>query len=124
MASFHLLVSYATIILAIIAGITYATRSIWGPRLRRFRYSPVHDSFESDIQNGLTSNSFDLFQNVLSQDSRAGLDEASSMEIKGIMKKQQCSFDQARLIYLRNTMSRNNIDPSGLPLDSKAITKL
>ncbi|EPX74616.1 uncharacterized protein SOCG_02099 [Schizosaccharomyces octosporus yFS286] len=124
MASFHLLASYATIILAIIAGITYATRSIWGPRLHRFRYSSVHDSFESDIQNGLTSNSFDLFQNVLSQDSRAGLDEISSREIKGIMKKQQCSFDQARLIYLRDTMSKNNIDPSGLPLDSKAITKL
>ncbi|KAL7310495.1 hypothetical protein PS15m_009988 [Mucor circinelloides] len=78
-------------------------------------------SFESDIEDGLTSSQFDLHANLDEEDSRAGLKDKE--EIMRIMKKQNVSFDEARLIRQQKLLKKNNIDPvTGLPLDPKFVS--
>ncbi|KAG0741697.1 hypothetical protein G6F57_010862 [Rhizopus arrhizus] len=78
-------------------------------------------SFETDIEDGLTSSQFDLTANLDQDDSRAGLKDKE--EIMKIMKKQKVSFDQARLIRQQKLLKKNNIDPdTGLPLDPKFVS--
>lgn len=53
-------------------------------------------------------------------DERHGLENAE--EIRKIMKKYRCNFDQARLIQQQNKMKANGIDPrTGVPIDPKAV---
>lgn len=53
-------------------------------------------------------------------DDRQGLENAN--EIRAIMKKYRCNFDQARLIQQQNKMKANGIDPrTGVPIDPKAV---
>src|SRR5262249_52366232 len=71
-------------------------------------YSPVpltSDSFEQDIEDGLTSSTFDVTQNLADGDTRPGL---ASEEIRRIMKKRGVSFDRARLIR-QEQMLRENV---------------
>ncbi|KAI8334226.1 hypothetical protein BC941DRAFT_432421 [Chlamydoabsidia padenii] len=78
-------------------------------------------SFESDIEDGLTSSQFDLTGNLDEEDTRAGLKDKE--EILKIMKRQKVSFDQARLIRQQKLLKKNNIDPAtGLPLDPKFVS--
>lgn len=43
-------------------------------------------------------------------------------ELRKIMKKYRCNFDQARLIYQQNQMKANGIDPlTGVPTDPRAV---
>ncbi|KAJ7574383.1 hypothetical protein C8J56DRAFT_979498 [Mycena floridula] len=86
-------------------------------------YAPL-TTFSQQAHAGLTSTNFDLEANILDGDSRSGLDENSTREIMDIMSRQRVNFDQARLIRQNNILARNGIDPSGMPLDSKAITRL
>jgi len=94
--------------------------------------SPVHAgysrlaTFSSQAANGLTSRNFDLEENNLQAgDSRSGLDEASALEVHTIMQQQGISFDEARLVRHKRILQLNGIDPqTGLPLDSKAVTRL
>ncbi|KAF9278457.1 hypothetical protein BGZ68_008569 [Mortierella alpina] len=109
----------------------YVTRSYWLPKLEelreRLRYSRIpffraeeDGSFEQNIEEGLTSSTFDLHQNLLDGDDRQGLENAN--EIRKIMKKYKCNFDQARLIQQQNKMKANGIDPrTGVPIDPKAV---
>ncbi|KAF9576358.1 hypothetical protein EC968_009332 [Mortierella alpina] len=109
----------------------YVTRSYWIPKLEelreRLRYSRIpffraeeDGSFEQNIEEGLTSSNFDLHQNLLDGDDRQGLENAN--EIRKIMKKYKCNFDQARLIQQQNKMKANGIDPrTGVPIDPKAV---
>ncbi|KAG8860322.1 hypothetical protein FRB96_003971 [Tulasnella sp. 330] len=53
-------------------------------------------------------------------DSRSGLDEVGAAEVRAIMQSHRVNFDQARLIRHNQILARNGIDPSGMPLDSKA----
>lgn len=62
-------------------------------------------SFETDIEDGLTSSQFDLTANLDQDDSRAGLKDKE--EILKIMKKQKVSFDQARLIRQQKLLKKN-----------------
>lgn len=62
-------------------------------------------SFETDIEDGLTSSQFDLTANINEEDSRAGLKDKE--EIMRIMKKQNVSFDQARLIRQQKLLKKN-----------------
>lgn len=62
-------------------------------------------SFETDIEDGLTSSQFDLTANINEEDSRAGLKDKE--EIMRIMKKQNISFDQARLIRQQKLLKKN-----------------
>jgi len=94
--------------------------------------SPVHAgydrlaTFSSQAANGLTSRNFDLeVNNLEAGDSRSGLDEGGAHEIHAIMQQQGISFDEARLVRHKRTLQQNGVDPlTGLPLDSKAITRL
>ncbi|KAG0278748.1 hypothetical protein BGZ95_003243 [Linnemannia exigua] len=109
----------------------YVTRSYWMPKIQdlreRLRYTRLpffraeeDGSFEQNIEEGLTSSTFDLHQNLLGGDERAGLENTD--EIRKIMKKYKCNFDQARLIQQQNKMKANGIDPrTGVPIDPKAV---
>ncbi|GJJ69698.1 hypothetical protein EMPS_02046 [Entomortierella parvispora] len=109
----------------------YITRGFWLPKLQelreRLRYtrlpffrSEEDRTFEQNIEEGLTSDNFDLHQNLLAGDDRHGLENAN--EIRAIMKKYRCNFDQARLIQQQNKMKANGIDPrTGVPIDPKAV---
>ncbi|KAG0317018.1 hypothetical protein BGZ99_006548 [Dissophora globulifera] len=109
----------------------YVTRSYWLPRLvdvrDRLRYSRLpffrsdeDSSFEQNIEEGLTSSTFDLNQNLLDGDERHGIENTA--ELRKIMKKYRCNFDQARLILQQNKMKANGIDPrTGVPIDPKAV---
>lgn len=62
-------------------------------------------SFEDDIEDGLTSSHFDLNANLQEEDSRAGLKDKE--EILKIMKKQNVTFDEARLIRQQRLLKKN-----------------
>ncbi|KAI8388428.1 uncharacterized protein BYT42DRAFT_560059 [Radiomyces spectabilis] len=91
-------------------------------RLLGYRILPTHEgSFETDIEDGLTSSQFDLHANLADNDHRAGLKDKE--EIMRIMKRERVSFDQARLLRQQRLLKKNNIDPAtGLPLDPKFVS--
>ncbi|TFK39458.1 hypothetical protein BDQ12DRAFT_681821 [Crucibulum laeve] len=112
--------------------LTYRYRTIVLPhvpeRVRSFfpklsHYTPLA-TFSDQVGAGLTSSDFDIEANIRDGDSRAGLDEAGTREIMEIMRRERVNFDQARLLRHNRILARNGIDPSGMPLDSKAITRL
>jgi hypothetical protein len=82
-------------------------------------------TFAEQVNAGLTSDSFDVeAANIAAGDSRMGLDEQGTREIQEIMRRERVGFDQARLIRQNRILAANGIDPSGMPMDSKAITRL
>ncbi|KAJ7498010.1 hypothetical protein B0H11DRAFT_829885 [Mycena galericulata] len=86
-------------------------------------YEPLA-TFSAQIGAGLTSPEFDLEANVRDEDSRVGLDEQGTREVMEIMRRERVNFDQARLIRHNRILAQNGIDPSGVPMDSKAVTRL
>ncbi|EGW30198.1 uncharacterized protein SPAPADRAFT_63811 [Spathaspora passalidarum NRRL Y-27907] len=90
-------------------------------RLARGYYGPV-GSFDEDIEDGLTSDAFDIEQNRDKGDTRKGLSLQAKREIKRIMKTMKVSFDEARLTYTRLQFDENNVDEDGLPKDPKLVT--
>ncbi|KAJ7173558.1 hypothetical protein C8R46DRAFT_1083130 [Mycena filopes] len=86
-------------------------------------YQPLA-TFSDQIGAGMSSADFDLEANVRDQDSRSGLDEQGTREIMEIMRRERVNFDQARLIRHNRNLAQNGIDPSGMPMDSKAVTRL
>ncbi|KAG7093541.1 hypothetical protein E1B28_007212 [Marasmius oreades] len=87
-------------------------------------YTPLN-TFADQAAAGLSSSNFDIESaNILGGDSRVGLDEQDVREVEGIMKETRVGFDQARLIRHNRILAANGIDPSGMPLDSKAVTRL
>ncbi|KAJ6580965.1 hypothetical protein B0H19DRAFT_1251234 [Mycena capillaripes] len=86
-------------------------------------YQPLA-TFSQQVGAGMTSADFDLEANVRDEDSRTGLDEQGTREIMEIMRRERVNFDQARLIRHNRILAQNGIDPSGMPMDSKAITRL
>ncbi|KAL9713816.1 hypothetical protein Ac2012v2_003427 [Leucoagaricus gongylophorus] len=91
------------------------------PRLHH--YTPL-STFSQQANAGLTSSAFDIEANLRDGDSRAGLDEQGTQEVLKIMSREHVNFDQARLIRHNRILARNGIDPSGMPLDLKAVTQL
>jgi len=91
------------------------------PRLGH--YAPL-STFAEQADAGLTSTSFDIEANIREGDSRAGLDERGTQEVMEIMRRERVNFDQARLIRQNQILRANGIDPSGMPLDAKAVTRL
>ncbi|KAH9840058.1 uncharacterized protein C8Q71DRAFT_745643 [Rhodofomes roseus] len=91
------------------------------PRLGH--YTPL-STFAEQADAGLTSTSFDIEANIREGDSRAGLDERGTQEVVEIMRRERVNFDQARLIRQNRILLANGIDPSGMPLDAKAVTRL
>ncbi|KAF7317731.1 hypothetical protein MKEN_00860900 [Mycena kentingensis (nom. inval.)] len=94
-------------------------------------YQPLA-TFEQQMNAGMSSSAFDLEANVHGGDSRMGLDEQGTREVMEIMRQQRVnslivlahSFDQARLIRHNRILAQNGIDPSGMPIDAKAVTRL
>jgi len=86
-------------------------------------YAPL-STFSDQVNAGMTSESFDIEANIATGDSRMGLDEQGTREVMEIMKRERVNFDQARLIRQNRILAANGIDPSGMPMDSKAITRL
>ncbi|KAF9014509.1 hypothetical protein BDZ89DRAFT_1104166 [Hymenopellis radicata] len=91
------------------------------PGLRH--YAPL-STFADQASAGLSSSDFDIEANMRSGDSRAGLDEQGTQEVLEIMRRQRVNFDQARLIRHNKILAQNGVDSTGMPLDSKAITRL
>ncbi|KAM0786587.1 hypothetical protein ACM66B_002043 [Microbotryomycetes sp. NB124-2] len=89
-------------------------------RLRH--YAPLN-TFEDAMENGFSTAAFDLSGNIAG-DSRAGLDERTLTEIRRIMERNRCNFDEARLIHTNQVFKSHGIDPNGFPTDPKAITSL
>jgi hypothetical protein len=56
------------------------------PRLSH--YTPL-STFESQVNAGLTSESFDIEANIRDGDSRAGLDEQGTQEVMDIMRRER-----------------------------------
>ncbi|KAF5383766.1 hypothetical protein D9615_003770 [Tricholomella constricta] len=91
------------------------------PRLGN--YTPL-STFSQQVNAGMSSSAFDIEANLRDGDSRSGLDERGTQEVMEIMRQQRVNFDQARLIRHNRILAQNGIDPSGMPLDSKAVTRL
>ncbi|KXX73210.1 hypothetical protein MMYC01_208764 [Madurella mycetomatis] len=113
----------------------YLTRRTWLPALQSihipgsdYLYSRLSSnpgaggSFESDIEAGLSSSTFDLSGNVADGDSRAGLDDAAKREIVKIMKKRRLLFDEARRVYMEQRFRENGIGADGRPRDPKFVS--
>ncbi|KAI8443188.1 hypothetical protein BY996DRAFT_4594844, partial [Phakopsora pachyrhizi] len=83
-------------------------------------YSSLQD-FEAASIAGFESGHFSLSSNLSDNDHR----QLDIDEVRRIMRQNNCSFDEARLIRHKRHLERNGIDPiTGLPRDSKAITSL
>ncbi|PFH51009.1 hypothetical protein AMATHDRAFT_75205 [Amanita thiersii Skay4041] len=91
------------------------------PRLQH--YSPL-STFSEQANAGMTSDTFDIEANIRDGDPRSGLDEHGTQEVMEIMRTERVNFDQARLIRQNRFLARNGIDPSGMPIDAKAVTRL
>ncbi|KAG1738904.1 uncharacterized protein EDB91DRAFT_1137272 [Suillus paluster] len=115
--------------LALLVMVGYRYRTTLPTRVRAFfpglnHYTPLA-SFSDQAHAGLSSPMFDIESaNIAEGDSRAGMDEQGTQEVLDIMRTQRVNFDQARLIRHNQILARNGIDPSGMPLDSKAVTRL
>ncbi|THH09909.1 hypothetical protein EW145_g1698 [Phellinidium pouzarii] len=86
-------------------------------------YQPL-STFSDQANHGFSSPSFDIEANIRDGDSRQGLDESGVREVEEIMRRERVNFDQARLLRHNRILAANGIDPSGMPMDSKAITRL
>jgi len=79
-------------------------------------------SFADDIEAGFSSSNFDLEENILNGDERAGLDDTDKAAISRIMARKKVGFDEARRILAAVRMEKNGIDPrTGRPLDPRAV---
>jgi len=94
------------------------------PGSSREDYAPL-STFADQATAGMTSSTFDIeADNIFQGDARVGLDEHATQEVMEIMRRQNVTFDQARLIRHNRYLAANGVDPSGMPLDAKAITRL
>ncbi|KAK3401184.1 hypothetical protein B0T20DRAFT_162581 [Sordaria brevicollis] len=80
------------------------------------------NSFEEDMEAGLSSADFDLAGNVGSSDGRAGLDDEAKREILKIMKRRRLQFDDARKLYMERRFKAMGISADGLPKDPKFVS--
>ncbi|KAF9474761.1 hypothetical protein BDN70DRAFT_884479 [Pholiota conissans] len=118
--------------LSLLVMLTYRYRALVVPHLperikslfpRLHDYTPL-STFSQQAGLGMTSSNFDIEANIREGDSRTGLDEAGTQEVLEIMRRERINFDQARLVRHNRILARNGIDPTGMPLDSKAVTRL
>jgi len=94
------------------------------PSFSRNNYEPL-STFADQAAAGMTSSTFDIeADNIFHGDVRIGLDEQGTQEVMEIMRRENVNFDQARLIRQHRYLAANGVDPSGMPLDAKAITRL
>ncbi|KAL8674615.1 MAG: hypothetical protein Q9168_000990 [Polycauliona sp. 1 TL-2023] len=85
-------------------------------------YNRLPSSFSNDIEDGFTSNDFDLSTNVAAGDSRRGLDQQAKREVQRIMKSRKIGFDEARKVYMEQKFANNDIGSDGRPRDPKFVS--
>jgi hypothetical protein len=74
------------------------------------------------MEAGFSSSTFDLTDNILNEDQRAGLDDNDKAALSRIMAVKKVGFDEARRILAATRMEKNGIDPkTGRPLDPRAV---
>ncbi|KAH9987149.1 hypothetical protein BJV74DRAFT_506224 [Russula compacta] len=94
------------------------------PGYSRENYAPL-STFADQASAGMTSSTFDIeADNIFQGDARVGLDEQGTQEVMEIMRRENVNFDQARLIRHHRMLAANGVDPSGMPLHAKAVTRL
>jgi len=124
---------YALIATTLLSGTAlFLTRSYWLPSVQTlFSYLPLGtdyfytnlpNSFEGDIESGLSSANFDLAGNVADGDGRAGLDDKAKREILRIMKRRRLNFDEARRVYMEQRFAAAGIGADGRPRDPKFVS--
>jgi len=124
-----LLFYLAAVALLVMLSFHYRAQLPLPNRLRSFfptlnNYAPV-STFAEQAEAGMSSGNFDIeAANISAGDSRTGLDERGTQEVLDIMRRERLTFDQARLARQNRIFAANGIDPSGVPLDSKAVTRL
>lgn len=118
MAYYGVLLS-TVFVFVFVASILYWYRSQW---TFRFSYRGAAGGFQADVEDGLTSNHFDLQPNIQSYDSREGLDDRAKSAIRQIMRKNQMSFDQARLAFFKEQLRSGNVTSDGIPRDPKFVS--
>lgn len=93
---------------------------------KTIRYTPLASSFENDIEEGLSSEQFNIHANASGGDSRSGLDDEAKAEILKIMRgsifRGKTTFDEARRIYMERTLMRQGIGADGMPRDPKFVS--
>lgn len=92
---------------------------------RRLRFSRIpsdENGFEDDLENGLSSSTFDIGENISNNDQRQGLLQNAKEEVKRIMDNSNLTFDQARYQYTQQQLDENGIGEDGTPLDPKTVT--
>ena len=65
----------------------------------------------SDVEEGFTSQDFNLGDNIVEGDARSGLDDTSKREVKTLMKRHNLGFDEARKLYVERRLAKHDIDP-------------
>jgi Fungal protein of unknown function (DUF2015) len=144
-AHVYLLISFLSLIFAIcnapppipLTLALYFSREAWLPHIptrasvnnfftRSTAYIPIPrfrpGSFATDLEDGFSSATFDLSENILGGDTRAGLDDNDKTAISRIMAVKKVGFDEARRILAGVRMEKNGIDPrTGRPLDPRAV---
>jgi len=95
------------------------------PSIRsRVQYYAPLPSWEAAAEAGFSTANFSLDQN-LAGDERSGLDQEGLTAVRRLMDRHSIGFDEARLLRQQQIFRANGIDPiTGLPMDSKAITRL
>ncbi|KAL9641054.1 MAG: hypothetical protein Q9204_000367 [Flavoplaca sp. TL-2023a] len=113
-----------SVLFLIFATALYLSRNRWTHLvpLPDYVYNRLPSSFSNDIEEGFTSNDFDLNTNVAAGDSRRGLDQRGKREVQKIMKSRKVDFDEARSIYMRQSFANNDIGPDGRPRDPKFVS--
>ena len=101
--------------------VLYLARDKWLTRIPWPAYTRL-SSFANDIEDGFTSEEFDLSENLSSGDRRTGLDVQAKLGIKQIMKNRAVGFDEARRLYTESRFAKNNIGPDGRPRDPKFVS--
>ncbi|KAL8923395.1 MAG: hypothetical protein Q9172_003144 [Xanthocarpia lactea] len=108
----------------IIATALYFSRNRWIHLvpIPDYVYDRLPSSFSNDIENGFTSNDFDLHTNLAAGDSRRGLDQQGKREVQRIMKSRRVNFDEARRLYVEQSFANNDIGADGRPRDPKFVS--
>jgi len=100
----------------------YLTRSRWRPQIpSHFPFSSTFSSFASDLESGLSSDTFSLSANLLDGDARGGLDTAAKQDVLRIMKSKRVGFDEARRLHFEAKLAKNGIGADGRPMDPRAV---
>jgi len=55
----------------------------------------------------------------LAGDQRAGLDDRTLTELRRIMERERCNFDEARRIQMERMFKAAGIGPDGLPIGER-----